>query len=107
MNKLQQPETEQAVTKDFFNHAARSSQSHSDDGKLNFRQAERYVPNQFSGKSGGYAELVFKREAYMSTLDPSAKEGEVLRAVVSSEMRSGTSQVFTTRREPVSCRGWT
>ena len=40
------------------------------------------MPNNFNGKSGGYAEFVFKMEAYMSTLDPSGKGREVLRAAV-------------------------
>ena len=49
-----------------FNYAAPSSQSYSDDSNQNFRQAERHTPKEFSGKSGGYADVVFKMEAYVS-----------------------------------------
>ena len=53
MNKPQQLEMEPAVVKDLFNHGARSSQAHSGDSKLNFRQTQRHVPKEFSGNSGG------------------------------------------------------
>ena len=35
---------------DLFSHAVRSSQSRSGNRKLNFRQAERRVPKEFSGE---------------------------------------------------------
>ena len=82
VSKLQQLEIEQAVMKDLFNRAVRSSPPTSGDSKLNVRQAERHVPKEFSGKSGGYAEFVFKIEAYMSTLDPAGKGGETIRVAV-------------------------
>ena len=69
----QQLDMEQVVVKDLFNHAARSSQSHSSDRKLSFRQDERHMPKEFSVKSGRCAEFVFRMEGYTSILDPSGK----------------------------------
>ena len=62
-----------------FNRALRMSQS-SGEGKLNFRHAERHMPGMFHGKATEYTEYIFKMEAYMSTLDPAGKGGEILRA---------------------------
>ena len=38
------------------------------------------MPGMFNGKATEYTEYIFKMEAYMSTLDPSGKGGEILRA---------------------------
>ena len=77
--KLRELETEQNIMKDLFNRALRTSQSGSD-VKLNFRQAERHMPGMFSGKATEYTEYIFKMEAYLSTLDPGGRGGEILRA---------------------------
>ena len=77
--KMRELETEQNLMKDFFNRASRMSQS-SGEGKLNFRHAERHMPGMFNGKATEYTEYIFKMEAYMSTLDPAGKGGEILRA---------------------------
>ena len=65
--------------KNLFNRALRMSQS-SGEGKLNFRHAERHMPGMFNGEATEYTEYIFKMEAYMSTLDPAGKGGEILRA---------------------------
>ena len=77
--KMRELETEQNLMKDLFNRALRTSQS-SGEGKLNFRHAERHMPGMFNGKATEYTEYIFKMEAYMSTLDPAGKGGEILRA---------------------------
>ena len=77
--KMWELETEQNLMKDLFNRALRMSQS-SGEGKLNFRHAERHMPGMFNGKATEYTEYIFKMEAYMSTLDPAGKGGEILRA---------------------------
>ena len=77
--KMPELETEQNLMKDLFNRALRMSQS-SGEGKLNFRHADRHMPGMFNGKATEYTEHIFKMEAYMSTLDPAGKEGEILRA---------------------------
>ena len=77
--KMRELETEQNLMKDLFNRALRMSQS-SGEGKLNFRHAERHMPGMFNGKATEYTEYMFKMEAYMSTLDPAGKGGEILRA---------------------------
>ena len=38
------------------------------------------MPGMFNGKATEYIEYIFKMEAYMSTLDPAGKGGEILRA---------------------------
>ena len=76
---MRELETEQNLMKDLFNRALRMSQS-SGEGKLNFRHAERHMLEMFNGKATEYTEYIFKMEAYMSTLDPAGKGGEILRA---------------------------
>ena len=74
--KMRELETEQNLMKDLFNRALRMSQS-SGEGKLNFRHAERHMPVMFNGKATEYTEYTFKMEAYISTLDPAGKGGEI------------------------------
>ena len=76
--KMRELETEQNLLKDLFNRALRMSQS-SGEEKLNFRHAERHMPGMFIGKATEYTEYIFKMDAYMSTLDPAGKGGEILR----------------------------
>ena len=38
------------------------------------------MPGTFNGKATEYTEYIFKMEAYLSTLDPGGKGGEILRA---------------------------
>ena len=64
---------------DLFNRAVRTGQSGSD-VKLSFRQEERLMPGMFNGNATDHTQYIFKMEAYLSTLDPGRKEGEVLRA---------------------------
>ena len=75
---LRELDTEQNLMKDLFNRALRMSQS-SGEEKLNFRHAERHMPGMFNGKATEYTEYIFKMDAYMSTLDPAGKGGEILR----------------------------
>ena len=77
--KMRELETEQNLMKDLFNRALRMSQS-SGEGKQNFRHAERHMPGMFNGKATEYTEYIFKMEAYMNTLDPAGKGGEIFRA---------------------------
>ena len=82
--KLQQLETEQATLKDLFLRATASVPASGSSGgtaKLNFREAERQMPKEFSGKSIAFAEYCFKIEAYMATLDPAGKGDEIIRGV--------------------------
>ena len=77
--KLRELETEHNLMKNLLNRALRTSQSGSD-VKLNFRQGERHMPGMFKGKATEDTEYMFKMEAYLSTLHPGGKGGEVLRA---------------------------
>ena len=63
-----------------FNLVAEQWSHLSGEGKLNFRHAERHMPGMFNGKATEYTEYIFKMEAYMSTIDPAGKGGEILRA---------------------------
>ena len=38
------------------------------------------MPGMFNGKATEYTEYIFKMEAYLSTLDPGGKRGEILTA---------------------------
>ena len=90
--KMRELETEQNLMKDLFNRALRMSQS-SGEGKLNFRHAERHLPGMFSGKATEYTEYIFKTEAYMSTLDPAGKGGEILRTAATEVKDMDDAQV--------------
>ena len=87
--KMRELETEQNLMKDLFNRALRMSQS-TGEGKLNFRHAERHM---FNGKATEYTDYIFKIKAYMSTLDPAGKGGEILRAAATEVKDMDDSEV--------------
>ena len=80
--------------------ALRMSQS-SGEEKLNFRHAERHMPGMFNGKATEYTEYIFKMEAYMSTLDPAGKGGEILRAAA-TEVKDILNQVRVSLQRHIS-----
>ena len=69
--KLQQLETEQTLLKDLFTRASTSSSERREgSARLNFREAEKQMPQEYGGKGVNFAEFCFKIEAYMTALDP-------------------------------------
>ena len=87
--KVQALDHEQGLMKDLFARAVRGGQEGGGaraDRKLNYREAERHMPKEFSGKGAMFSDYVFRMESYMTILDPSGKGGELVR-VVAAETR--------------------
>ena len=76
VEKIKVLENSHLELKDLFTRAitAQSSQTggHSSEvhgtARLNFREAERHMPKEYSGKSINFSEYVFKIEAYITIL---------------------------------------
>ena len=88
VNKRQQLVIEQAVMTDFFHHAARSSQCHSGDSKLNFRQAERHISKEFSGKEWMVRRVRLPDVSVHEHPGSRWKGGEPLRVVCGKDMNA-------------------
>ena len=80
--RLQQLEHDQSMLRDLFTRAVGSGAGQG--VKLNYREAEKHMPKEYSGKGLAFAEYVFKMEAYLPAVDPNGRGGEIIRVIASA-----------------------